>query len=144
MDAHAPDPTAPPAETRMTELVFPNQTNHMGTLFGGHALQMMDMSAAVAAHRHARTTMVTVATEDVHFEHPVHHGELVEVTARVVGTGNTSLVVHCDLVSEHLISGLRTLCATGRFVFVALGDDGRPTALPPLGRAPGTASSAPP
>ena len=40
-----------PTETRMVEVVFPDQTNHLGTLFGGHALRMMDMAAAVASAR---------------------------------------------------------------------------------------------
>lgn len=121
-----------PTETRMVEVVFPDQTNHLGTLFGGHALRMMDMAAAVAAHRHARTTMVTVATDDVEFVHPVRHGEIAELTARPVSSGTTSLTVGVEMVAEDLLSGDRRLCARGRFVFVALGEDGRPTAVPPL------------
>jgi acyl-CoA hydrolase len=33
-----------PRETRIVEMVFPNQTNHYGTLFGGDALRLMDMA----------------------------------------------------------------------------------------------------
>jgi len=40
-------------ETRIVEMVFPNQANHYGTLFGGDALRLMDMAAFVAASRHA-------------------------------------------------------------------------------------------
>jgi acyl-CoA hydrolase len=36
-------------ETRIVEMVFPNQANHYGTLFGGDALRLMDMAAFVAA-----------------------------------------------------------------------------------------------
>ncbi len=36
------------------------------------------MAAAVAANRHARLIVVTVATEKFRFEHPVHHGKLAE------------------------------------------------------------------
>jgi acyl-CoA hydrolase len=42
-----------PRETRIVEMVFPNQTNHYGTLFGGDALRLMDMAAFVTASRHA-------------------------------------------------------------------------------------------
>jgi acyl-CoA hydrolase len=126
------DPTAPPSETRITEVVFPNQTNHLGTLFGGHALRMMDMAAAVAANRHARLTMVTVATENVRFVHAVHHGELAELTARVEAVGRTSVTVHVDLVSEDLATGERKVCAHGRFILVAIDDDGTPVPVPPL------------
>lgn len=126
------DPTAPPSETRITEVVFPDQTNHLGTLFGGHALRMMDMAAAVAANRHARMTMVTVATEKVRFLHPVHHGELAELTARVESVGRTSVTVHVDLVSEDLATGERKVCAHGLFVLVAIDDEGNPLEVPPL------------
>lgn len=122
-----------PTETRMVEVVFPDQTNHLGTLFGGHALRMMDMAAAVAAYRHARTTMVTVATDDVEFKHPVRHGEIAELTARPTAVGTTSLTVTVEMVGEDLLSGERRLCATGSFVFVALDEEGSPSPVPPLG-----------
>jgi acyl-CoA hydrolase len=116
----------------MTEVVFPDQTNHLGTLFGGHALRMMDMAAGVAANRHARRTVVTVAVEDVQFAHPVHHGELAELTARVESVGRTSVGVRVDLVSEDLATGARKVCAHGRFVLVAVDDEGTPIEVPPL------------
>ncbi len=37
--------TVPPTEVRMAEIVFPNHTNHLGTLFGGQALAWMDKAA---------------------------------------------------------------------------------------------------
>ena len=38
--------------TRFVEMVFPDQANHYGTLFGGHALSLMGKAAFVAATRH--------------------------------------------------------------------------------------------
>lgn len=46
--------TPPPTEVRMVEIVFPNHTNYMGTLFGGQALAWMDKAAILAASRYAR------------------------------------------------------------------------------------------
>lgn len=122
----------PPPETRMTEVVFPQQLNHHGTLFGGEALSMMDRAAFVAATRHSRTEAVTIAVDQVDYVAPVGQGEIVEVLARVVATGRTSITVQVSMVSEKLRSGERRLCGKGRFVFIALGDDGKPTAVPPL------------
>ena len=116
----------------MTEVVFPGQTNQLGTLFGGHALRMMDMAAAVAAYRHTRRTVVTAATENVVFERPVKQGQLAELTARVESVGRTSVRVRVDLVSEDMSDGVRTHCANGHFVLVAIDDDGTPVAVPPL------------
>jgi acyl-CoA hydrolase len=117
----------------MIEVVFPDQTNHYGTLFGGHALRLMDKAAFVVASRHARKTVVTACSERVDFQASVRHGSLVELTARVVATGCTSMSVVVELVSEDLLSGARQLCARGRFVLVALDENQKPTTVPPIG-----------
>jgi uncharacterized protein (TIGR00369 family) len=116
----------------MIEMVFPDQTNHYGTLFGGHALRLMDKAAFVAASRHARKTVVTACSERVDFQAAVRHGSLVEPTARVVATGRSSMTVSVDLVAEDLLSGQRQLCARGRFVLVAMDENQRPVAVPPV------------
>src|SRR5882762_11711359 len=99
----------------MIEIVFPDQTNHYGTLFGGHALRLMDKAAFVAASRYARKTVVTACSERVDFQAAVRHGSLIELTAQVVATGRSSMTVSVDLVAEDLLSGDRQLCAQGRF-----------------------------
>src|SRR3954465_3460552 len=80
-------------EARMIEMVFPEQTNHLGTLFGGQALAMMDKAAFIAASRYARRAVVTASSERVDFHVPVRQGQLVELLARVVATGRTSITV---------------------------------------------------
>lgn len=118
--------------TCLVDLVFPNQTNHLGTLFGGHALAMMDKAASIEAHRYCRTTVVTASIERTDFLVPVYEGELTEVTAKVVKTGRTSMVVEVELVAENLITGQRRLCTRGVVNMVALDADGKPTPVPPL------------
>ena len=63
-------------------MVFPNQTNHYGTLFGGHALRLMDQAAFISASRYCRSTVVTACSERVDFHTPVRQEELVELVAR--------------------------------------------------------------
>lgn len=113
----------------MVELVFPDQTNHIGTLFGGHALAMMDKAAFLAATRLARRTMVTVASDRVEFKVPVRAGQLVELIARVAEVGRTSVTVHVEMYAEELLSGERELATTGSFVFVAIDEDNRPVPI---------------
>ena len=113
-------------ETRMVEMVFPDQTNHYGTLFGGHALRLMDMSAFITATRHARRTMVTACSERVDFKAPIKHGQLVELVGRVVKTGRTSVTVEVEMFGEELLTGERQLCAVGSFVLVATDKDDHP------------------
>jgi acyl-CoA hydrolase len=113
----------------MIEMVFPDQTNHYGTLFGGHALRLMDKAAFVAASRYSRRTVVTASSERVDFRNPVHHGNLVELTAKVTATRRSSMTVQVELFAEDLLSGERKLCAQGKFVLVALDENGKPTAV---------------
>jgi acyl-CoA hydrolase len=121
-----------PVEARMTEIVFPDHTNHLGTLFGGQALAWMDKAAFIAASRYARCTVVTARSEQIDFHVAVPKGALVELVARVVGTGRTSLQVEVEMHREDLLSGDAQLATRGRFTMVALDRDGLPTAVPAL------------
>ena len=133
-----PASEAPPAtagrctEAQLIEMVFPEQTNHYGTLFGGQALALMDKAAFIVASRYARRTVVTASSERVDFRVPVRQGQLVELRARVVGTGKTSLNIEVELFAEDLLSGDRQLSTRGKFVLVALDAHGRPTQVPSL------------
>jgi uncharacterized protein (TIGR00369 family) len=126
--------TQPPTEIRMAEIVFPNHTNHMGTLFGGQALAWMDKAAFLAAARYSRHTVVTARSDQVDFKLPIRVGQMVETIGRVVRVGRSSMTVEVELVTEDLHSGERKLCTKGTFVMIALGDDGHPTAVPALPR----------
>jgi acyl-CoA hydrolase len=113
------------AEVRLAEIVMPNRTNHLGTLFGGHALGLMDHAGWVAATRFARRTMVTVASDRVEFKVPVRAGQLVELVAKVTRVGRTSVTVSVDMYAEEIASGERRLATSGSFVFVAIDDEGQ-------------------
>ncbi|MCW4456432.1 acyl-CoA thioesterase [Flavobacterium sp. MXW15] len=122
----------PPTEVRMAEIVFPNHTNHMGTLFGGQALAWMDKAAFLAAARFSRRTVVTARSDQVDFKLPIRVGDMVETIGRIVKVGNSSMTVEVELVAEDLHSGERKLCTRGHFVMIALGDDGHPVGVPRL------------
>jgi uncharacterized protein (TIGR00369 family) len=134
------DPSAVPAgavtEARLIEMVFPNQTNHYGTLFGGQALALMDKAAFIAATRFSRRAVVTAHSESVDFHVPVRQGELVEAISRVIATGRTSMTVEVELYSEELLTGTRRLATRGRLTMVALDSHGKPAPVPPLPAAP--------
>ncbi|MGH8076633.1 MAG: acyl-CoA thioesterase [Lysobacter sp.] len=121
----------------MIEIVFPDHTNHLGTLFGGQALAWMDKAAFVAASRYARCTVVTARSDQIDFRAAVQIGALVELVACVVATGRTSLQVEVKMHSEDLLSGERRLATRGGFTMVALDREGRPTPVPPLALPPG-------
>lgn len=118
-----------PREARLWEIVFPDHTNHLGTLFGGQALAWMDKAAFVAATRFTRRTVVTARSEQVDFHVPVRQGQLVELVATIETVGRSSMQVKVDLCAEDAHAGTRRLCTQGRFTMIALDDTGRPTAV---------------
>lgn len=119
-------------ETTLIEMVFPEQTNHYGTLFGGQAMALMDKAAFVVASRYARRMVVTASSERCDFHVPVRQGQLVELRAQITSTGRTSMHVDVELVAEDLLSGDRQLATRGHFVMVALDSHGGPTEIPAL------------
>jgi acyl-CoA hydrolase len=131
-----PIPPAP-IEARLLEMVFPDHTNHLGTLFGGQALAWMDKAAFIVASRYARRTVVTARSEEVNFRVPVRTGQLVELVASVVKVGRSSMHVEVEMTAEDPLSGDRRVCTTGRFVMIALDSNGSPTAIPALPDAAG-------
>ena len=122
-----------PGEARMTEIVFPDHSNHLGTLFGGQALAWMDKAAFIAASRHARRTVVTARSERIDFSAPVPTGSIVELVARVVAVGRTSMQVEVELHCEDLLSGTSRLATRGGFRMVAVDAEGRPVEVRRVG-----------
>lgn len=116
-----------PIVERRTEIVFPTDVNHYGTLFGGRAVAMMDVVASIAAMRAAHKPVVTASIDRVDFKSPIREGDFVETIARVVGIGRTSITVEVELWGEIPESGERRLSTIGKFVMVAIDREGRPT-----------------
>lgn len=114
---------------RRTEIVFPTDTNHYGTLFGGKALAMMDIVASIAALRAGRKPVVTASIDRTDFRAPVRVGEFAETIGKVVRVGRTSITVEVELWAENPVTGERRLSTVGRFVMVAVGPDGKPTPI---------------
>lgn len=124
------DPTR--IEARIAQMVFPEQANHYGTLFGGEAMKMLDMAAFVAASRYCHQEVVTASIDRVDFDHPIRVGHLVEAVATVTRTGKTSIIVDVELFSEDMLTGERVRATRGEVTMVALDENRRPTPVIPL------------
>jgi acyl-CoA hydrolase len=108
------------ARTKVYKAVFPGETNHYDTLFGGTALQWMDEVAFIAATRFTRERVVTVSSDKVNFKMPIPSGTIVELDAQIVKVGKTSLEVSVDVYREDMYQENRVLALHGNFVFVSL------------------------
>lgn len=124
----SPDVTA----TEMTWIVMPGQANALGTVFGGQVMSWVDVCAAVAAQRFARTNVVTAAMDSLSFLAPVRQGDIVIVKGMVNWAGRSSMEVGVRVEREDPRTGERERTSTAYLTFVAVGDDGRPTAVPTL------------
>ena len=124
--------TVSDSRTEMTEIVLPNDTNQLGNCMGGRVMHFMDIGAAIAARRHARTTCVTAAVDQIDFHRPVPMGSVLIVKSSVNLAGRTSMEIGVRVELESTRSGLREHCASAYFTFVALDEQGKPTPVPEL------------
>ncbi|MCF2444547.1 acyl-CoA thioesterase [Dyadobacter sp. CY345] len=115
------------SETRVFKTVFPNNTNHYDTLFGGTALSMMDEVAFIAATRFTRLRCVTVSSDRIDFTHPIPAGTIIELVGTVAEIGNTSMKVRVDIFVEQMYEQGREKAVSGLFTFVALDENNKPT-----------------
>lgn len=102
----------------VVDMVWPDQSNHHGTLFGGAALSALDRLAFIVGSKVLRGTVVTAAVSRLDFAAPAPAGHLIECTAQVVRKGHRSVTLSTTLVAEALLSGERTQCLSGDFVMV--------------------------
>ena len=119
-------------ETRTCQFVFPGDTNHLGTLYGGTLMAWMDTAAAVAGVRRAGSAaVVTAAVDGLTFRVAIRQGELVELVSVVESVGRTSMKVRVEAYREDPATREHELCTAGTFTMVAVDDHGAPTAVRP-------------
>ncbi|AJE02558.1 acyl-CoA thioesterase [Geobacter pickeringii] len=115
----------------LIETLLPQDTNPVGSIFGGVLMSLMDKAAAITAWRYTRGVVVTAGVEEISFLRPVRVGEVVKVCARVVNTGRTSLDMDVVVEAEDVFTGESAMAARGFFTMVALDKEGMPTEVPP-------------
>lgn len=120
------------SKTEMTEMLLPNETNNLGRALGGAVLHWMDICAAVSSMRFAGRQCVTASMDHVDFVSPIDLGEVAVVEGYVFSTGRTSIDVKVDVHAEDPTDGERRLATSSFFTFVAVDENGRPTAVPEL------------
>ncbi len=117
----------------MTEIVFPNDANPLGNVMGGRIMHWIDICAAIAAGRHARTPVVTASVDQIDFHRPVRVGGVLVIRATVNCTGRTSMEVGVKMWNEDRATGERSHVASAYLTFVSLDPDtGTPRRIAPV------------
>ena len=115
-----------------SELMMPGDANNLGHVFGGVVLSLMDKTAAIAAFRHSRASVVTASIDRVDFREPIYLGDLVVMKASVNFVGRSSMEVGIRVEAENLLTGRRRHTNSAYMTFVAVDSNGRPVEVPNL------------
>lgn len=113
-------------------LVLPPDSNALGTMFGGKVMSYIDDIASISAFRHARLQVVTASTDSVDFLYPIIVGQMICLESFVTWTHRTSMEIYVNIISENLKTGERRVCASSFLTFVAIDENGKSQAVPPV------------
>ena len=123
----------------MVQLVFPEDINPRGTLYGGRMMYWIATAGTLTASRCARGPVVLGAMDDLDFLTPVYLGEIVTVSAQVEHIGRASLELGVEVHSEQPRTGIRRKTTSSHLAFIALDEHELPR---PVGQAITPASPA--
>lgn len=115
-------------EITTSKMVMPEHLNPAGNLFGGQMMAWMDKVTAMLALEFTGRNCVTVKADKIEFKEPVFLGDIVELKAATVQSGNTSLKISI-IAKARKATGDRNdsrFVSSSIFTFVAM-DDNKPT-----------------
>ena len=116
----------------MTVLMTPDMANFSGKVHGGAILKLLDQVAYACASRYAGKYVVTLSVDQVMFRQAINVGELVTFLASVNHTGTSSMEIGIKVVAEDIRKQSVRHANSCFFTMVAVDDEGRTTAVPPL------------
>lgn len=124
----------PPSASRseMIEVVLPNDANLLGNILGGRVMHLIDITGAIAAHRHANSHVVTASVDYIDFRNPIKVGDLVMLRSEVNRAFHTSIEVGVEVYSENVVTGKRTHTSSAYVTYVAIDENTQPHAVPPV------------
>lgn len=122
----------PAHQLTMTVLMTPDMANFSGNVHGGTVLKFLDQVAYACASRYAGRYVVTLSVDQVMFRQPIHVGELVTFLASVNYTGTSSMEIGIKVLAEDIRTQVVRHANSCFFTMVAVDDDHRPVAVPPL------------
>src|SRR5215471_249336 len=115
---------------RLMELI---DANAHGNVHGGVIMRLVDESAAIVAIKHSQCpTVVTARVERFDFLAPAFIGDVVSVHCEMHFVGRTSMEVGVEIMAENIVVGEVRHIGSSYVIYVALGENGNPTPVPPL------------
>lgn len=120
------------SRSEMVEAVLPNDANVVGYILGGRVMHLIDIAAALAAHRHSNSMVVTASVDYLDFRNPIRVGEWIVLKSSVNRVFRSSMEVGVKVFSENVLTGERKHTSSAYLTFVAIDAEGRPHSVPAL------------
>ena len=120
------------SRSEMTEVVLPQDANVLGNILGGRVMHLVDVAAALAAHRHSNSYAATASVDYLDFRSPIRIGDLIVLKSQVNRVFRTSMEVGVKVYSENVLTGERKHTTSAYVTFVAVDEYGRPKPVRPL------------
>jgi acyl-CoA hydrolase len=111
-------------------LAEPTDVNFGGKVHGGQVMRWIDQAGYSCALGWSSTYSVTAYVSGIQFKRPLHIGDMVEVAARIIHTGNTSMHFAVDVYGEPLKGGDKEHTCHCVIVFVAIDEAGNTVSVP--------------
>lgn len=108
----------------------PTDVNWGGKVHGGMVMKWMDQAAYACAVGWCGGYAVTASVGGMSFLQPIRIGDLVEVSAMIVLTGNSSMSIAVEVDSIDIRTQQRTRTTRCVMVFVAVDAAGKPVRVP--------------
>jgi acyl-CoA hydrolase len=121
-----------PTFIEMCDLVLPSYTNVYNTLFGGKLMEIIDKAAAICAMRYCHEPVVTASVEAIDFHTPIKEGAIIQIIAKIIHVGQTSMMVKVNVKGEDPLTGKQEDCCTAFATLVAINKECKPTIVPAL------------
>ncbi|NOH78835.1 acyl-CoA thioesterase [Vibrio sp. RE86] len=116
--------------TTLRFLAEPSDVNFGGKVHGGAVMKWIDLAAYANAAAWSGKYCITAYAGGIRFVAPIHVGNLVEVSAKVIYTGRSSMHIAIDVQAsdpKELKNRLTTHCIV---IMVAVDENGKPTEVP--------------
>lgn len=117
---------------QQTALVFPNDLNAYGTLFGGRVLELGDWLCSIVAKRHTGKVCVTLGLDSVRFLSSATTGDILVLKAAINRAWNTSMEIGLKVYAENFRTQESKHIFSAYFTFVALDENRKPTKILPI------------
>lgn len=117
-------------ELTLRFMAEPKDQNFGGKVHGGAVMKWIDLAAYACAAGWSGKYCITAYAGGIRFVQPIHVGNIVEVTGKVIYTGKSSMHIGLTVQAGDPKQDERHLTTHCVVIMVAVDDAGRPSSVP--------------